>query len=462
MTYIRFTNKSEPERRKSNGCVRVKNCYNKAIYTEEYPPRVKKSVYKQSECGIIKQAQADFALDEAMVGEDSLSGDVSSCRKENCGNGFVGFFGAVLSTVLLLVAVYISKIEVPGYVEKYAMCLVEYAENITEKYCKDDKAEEMKIIGGKILVGAESVFEKCSGYVGSVKKREDLTVEEENSNFAESVIENSNNGEGVYVEKLTENTDAIPVIARNMSYGSDRIYSTDRSGLDVDCTALSERNYPIGKIALGGASEPEVLIIHTHGTEAYINTGENGKTRSNDTDKNVVRVGKELSDVLESYGIGVIHSHTMHDEISYVKAYENSKREAQKYLSEYPSIKYVIDVHRDALASQGETPVKTYAEINGDAAAQLMFVMGTNAGGGNHPDYLNNLTVVCHMQKKINQLFPSLMRPVNIRPMVFNQNLVDGCMILEVGSDANTLEEALTAVRMFGRCFAEVAGGNGE
>ena len=122
---------------------------------------------------------------------------------------------------------------------------------------------------------------------------------------------------------------------------------------------------------------------------------------------------------------------------------------------EYPSIKYVIALHRDALGSDGETPIKTYTSVNGESSAQLMFVMGTNAAGGNHPNYMNNLTVAANLQTAANELYPGLMRPINVRPIIFNQNLADGCMILEVGSDANTIEEALAAVRMFGRCFAQ-------
>lgn len=369
--------------------------------------------------------------------------------------GIQGFFCLVLSFALLISGVYLAKIPAPEYVEDAVMALVKVVES---KEIKDEittaVSEKVKVIGGKLFVDAES----AENY-----KDVDVVLQTENSRFAETVrdvgtTENEGKSDtGLYVANIQEqnNQQAVQVIGRNMSRGSDKIYLTNRTELEFDGDNLLAREYPIEKVAFTKNTEPLVLIIHTHGTEAYINTGDSGNTRSENTDKNIVRVGTELQAVLESYGIPTIHSKTMHDKESYVNAYASSKKEAMEYLKNYPSIKYVIDVHRDALGASGEIPVKTYAEINGEPTAQLMFVMGTNASGGDHPDYLDNLTVAAHIQDKANDLFPGLMRPLNIRPIIFNQNLTDGCMLLEVGSDANTLSEALEAVRMFGRCFAE-------
>ncbi len=366
-------------------------------------------------------------------------------------DGGIRVLYGIMAALLLFAGVYLSGLKAHGYIEEMFLGLIESKRESAEEAISD---ENVKTIGEKYFVESE---------IGSVILENEIGEKHpENQSFAKSVQEaaqetesNKGENEAIGVMSETENNDAIQVIAKDMSKGSDKIYCTNRTDLEFEINDYAEKPYPIKKINIKN-EEPKVLIIHTHGTEAYRDTGENGITRSENTDKNVVRVGEELAQVLRSYGIPVIHSKTMHDKISYVKAYDSSKTEAMQYLENYPTIEYVIDVHRDALGTE-ENPVKTYTTQNGESSAQLMFVMGTNASGGNHPNYEKNLTMAVHLQKTANQLFPGLMRPINVRPIIFNQNLRDGCMILEVGSDANTLAEAITAVRMFGRIFSECA-----
>ena len=349
------------------------------------------------------------------------------------------FFCAVIMMLILSLSMQICNIEAPEYV-KAAFCFM------TEIYEKEEVTE----VENTEYLGAKQFIE--------VKEDENTDEEySENSSFAKK-IENSDaqkteeTEEKMVINSKEEETD-VKITAKNMSPGSDKIYIANKTVLEINPENILKREYPIEK-AVKGNDTPKVLIIHTHGTEAYIDTSTEENSRSKDRNNNVVRVGKELSDILNSYGIGVIHSKTMHDEISYVKAYENSKKEVLDYLKKYPTIEYVIDIHRDALGSK-ELPVKTYTNICGEPTAQLMFVMGTNAMGGDHPNYMDNLKVTMTLQDNANRLFPNLMRPMSIRPIIFNQNLAKGCMILEVGSDANTMSEALSAVRMFARVFAE-------
>ena len=239
-------------------------------------------------------------------------------------------------------------------------------------------------------------------------------------------------------------------LPRDLSRGSDRVYALNETSLSLDLDALSRQMYPIGAVAAGG-DEPVVLILHTHGTEAYADDG----GRCEDVTRNVVSVGAELAAILEDYGVPTLHSTTMHDALSYIAAYKSARNEIAAVLKAHPSIRYVIDLHRDALPSENGAPVKPATALFGEDCAQLMFVVGTNAGGGTHPDYLQNLTVASHLQKRLNALYPALMRPVNVRPAVFNQDLCPGALLLEVGSDANTRAEALAAVRLFARGFAQ-------
>jgi len=208
------------------------------------------------------------------------------------------------------------------------------------------------------------------------------------------------------------------------------------------------------------ATEPVVLIIHTHGTESYLPDEvnyytENDTFRSTDINKNVVSVGKVISDELNKAGIMTIHDTTMYDEASYNAAYTNSRNAVKKWLAEYPSIKCVIDVHRDAIVTADGKNIKPLVNIDGTDTAQLMLVVGTNEAGAAHPDWKTNFSFAACLQQKANIQFPRLMRPLNLRRASFNQQLCQGFFLLEVGSCANTITEARSAALLFAKVFAD-------
>ncbi len=206
--------------------------------------------------------------------------------------------------------------------------------------------------------------------------------------------------------------------------------------------------------------EPLVLILHTHATECYTK-GENGvyrkdePTRSEDIEQNVVAVGEKLASTLKDFGIPVIHSKTLHDKASFLDAYTSSLNEANALLSANPSIRFVIDLHRDAIISDdGEKKAPT-AVIAGENYAQLMFVIGTNEAGFKHPNWQDNLSFALDMQRSVNEMYPSLMRPINLRSVSFNEQLSPGYVILETGACGNTLEEAKRSAEAFGIVLAK-------
>ena len=208
------------------------------------------------------------------------------------------------------------------------------------------------------------------------------------------------------------------------------------------------------------ATEPVVLIIHTHGTESYLPDGvnyytENDTFRSTDINENVVSVGKVISDELNKAGIVTIHDTTMYDEASYNAAYTNSRNAVKKWLAEYPSIKCVIDVHRDAIVTVDGKNIKPLVNIDGTDTAQLMLVVGTNEAGAAHPYWKTNFSFAACLQQNANIQFPRLMRPLNLRRASFNQQLCQGFFLLEVGSCANTITEARTAAALFAEIFAD-------
>lgn len=186
--------------------------------------------------------------------------------------------------------------------------------------------------------------------------------------------------------------------------------------------------------------KPQVLIVHTHGSESF-----NPDDRNRDTEKNIVKVGTEMARVFEENGIGVIHSPVMHDIPSYNSSYKRSMETVTKTLAENPGINIVLDVHRDAMASEDGKNYKTVCELDGKKAAQVMFVVGTDRGGLSHPQWRENLKLAMKFQAAINERCKNLARPINLRTERFNQQTSKGSLIIEVGTNGNTLDEAVRA-----------------
>ena len=458
MEYIKFgkDERSETLRNIRSEYDPMKITSNNTLYSTEkriqpvkqLPGSFKKERIENRKETVTKRKTTDEYDDCDIIDEDTIknTGSESVFTKILCG---------IMASALLFIGVYLSQIKAPEYMETAVLTLVKRAKEASEAQVSAE--ENIKTIGAKVLIeNNRQIKEDKTGEI-NLEKTDPM---QENESFAQTIrsaesrsLQNAEIKGSVVMAEQAEDV-AVEVVAKNMSRGSDKLYFTNKTDLDIDINKYLSVEYPIESTENTVESPPKVLIIHTHGTEAYIDTADDANSRSKDTSKNIVRVGEELQKILISYGIPTIHSKTMHDEISYVNAYANSKKEAKEYLEKYPSIKYIIDIHRDALGTE-TSPVKTYTEINGKKTAQLMFVMGTNAAGGNHPNFEKNLTTAAHLYKEANVLFPSLMRPVSIRPIIFNQDLTVGSMILEVGSNANTLEEAISAVRMFGRVLAE-------
>ena len=215
----------------------------------------------------------------------------------------------------------------------------------------------------------------------------------------------------------------------------------------------------IGELLLNGpgltlpANQPQILVIHTHSSEAYTPAGldkyeASDDSRTEDTQYNIVRVGDELCAIFEGAGLNVIHDRGIYDYPSYTGSYTRSGQAIEDWLTKYPSIRMVIDVHRDALGENG-TVYKTMAEEDGVCASQVMILIGTDESGLAHSAWRGNLALAMYLQQAVSTAHPTLMRPVQLVPQRYNQHLTPGSMILEVGSSGNTLQEALAAVRLF-------------
>ncbi|PWM38289.1 MAG: stage II sporulation protein P [Clostridiales bacterium] len=212
-------------------------------------------------------------------------------------------------------------------------------------------------------------------------------------------------------------------------------------------------------LGLGGNGEPQVLIMHTHATEAFerydnIFYDTRNTWRSTDNNMNMVAVGEELAKTLRENGVNVLHDSTQHDYPSYNGSYERSAETVKGYLEEYPSIKIVLDVHRDAIDRNG-TLVRPITTIDGKKAAQLMIIAGSDDGTMNMPNWRDNLRFAAAIQRQAEGAFEHLMRPIFFCYRKYNQDLTRGSLLLEFGSHGNTLEECLYTARLAGQSIAQ-------
>lgn len=221
----------------------------------------------------------------------------------------------------------------------------------------------------------------------------------------------------------------------------------NETSYQVDVNALYNEPLKITK----RTDAPQILLIHTHGSEAF-----NPTARNVDTNNNIVRVGREMKSVFEQNGISVIHSEIMHDIPKYNNSYGKALETITQVLNENPSINIVLDVHRDAITKEDGTPVKVSADVNNQETAQVMFVVGTNESGLSHDNWRENLKLAIKCQQAINSVYPKLARPINLRTERFNQHKSYGSLILEVGTHGNSLEEAILAGKYSAQAISNV------
>lgn len=243
-----------------------------------------------------------------------------------------------------------------------------------------------------------------------------------------------------------------------VSYGNLQIQTKiPKSFYSPDIKALLNQG---SDLTIYDKSQPTVLIYHSHTTEAYslLDTGYyiSSDARSNNSARNMVRVGDDLAAYLEKQGFNVIHDRTIHDK-DYTKSYDNSRATIEKYLEQYPSIEVTIDVHRDDITYSNKTKVKPTAKINGKKAARMMIISGCEYNRvKNFPDWEENLKFDLQVQNKVNQLYPGLMRPILFSERKYNMYETHYSFLLEVGTDANTLDEACYSARLFGNALGQL------
>ena len=224
-----------------------------------------------------------------------------------------------------------------------------------------------------------------------------------------------------------------------------KVYMKNNTGLSVNIKNLlgSKLSFKIEK-----NNQPQVLIVHTHTTETYLETdaktyGVNHSSRTTDNNKNMAAIGAIIANKLNKAGIKTLHDKTQHDYPQYNGSYSRSAKTVTSYLNKYKSIKIVLDLHRDSVTVSGNDKAKLVTKINGKKAAQVMLVMGSQSGSiKNHPNWQENLKLALRLQQTMENKYPTLARPLVLASSRYNQSLSKGALLIEFGTDMNSLDEA--------------------
>ena len=255
--------------------------------------------------------------------------------------------------------------------------------------------------------------------------------------------------------------DGGTVLTRKLTTGDRQksgIATVNRSGKSVDIASFLKKDLPF---RFTDTKEPQVLILHTHTTEGYMtydagyyNAGDRDRTK--DHKKSVCAVGEAIKMTLEAAGIAAIHDTTVHDSPQYTGAYNRSAATAQEILEKYPSIQVVLDIHRDAVLEDGAV-VKPTATVNGKKAAQMMLITGVvTTDALPHPHWRDNLTLSTHLQAALDEVSDDLMRPLNTVASRYNQHLSPGWVLVEMGAEGNTVEEAVYSGQILARTLVDL------
>ena len=193
-------------------------------------------------------------------------------------------------------------------------------------------------------------------------------------------------------------------------------------------------------------TEPAVLIVHTHATESYLpssvgNYHKKGK-------QNTVRdVGETLAETLEANGIGVVHDQTLHDNPSYNQSYNRSYETIEKLLQKYPTIVCVIDLHRDAIAS--DSPAATVS-VGGKTCAKYSYVVSNAV-----ETYRSNLKFIQALNRTAEKSCSGFTGRILERGYRYNQGLSDKYLLLEIGYNRNDIADCRNTAAYFGKILAD-------
>lgn len=238
----------------------------------------------------------------------------------------------------------------------------------------------------------------------------------------------------------------------------DLCYLKNKTGLELDFEKILKDKLTFD--VKENTDSPQVLIYHTHTTEGYMDEDvdyfyDSFYSRTQDENFSVVSVGDAICNELNKRGIKAIHDKTIHDS-TYNGSYDRSVQTVESNMEKYKDIQVVIDIHRDAIGTD-ECKIKPVFTYNGYKAAQIMIMSGCDTDGEmGFTSWQNNLNFALKIQNKAEQLYPGMTRPLDFGYFAYNEYVCDGSLLIEVGTEANSVDEATRSGALLGNVLYEV------
>ena len=321
---------------------------------------------------------------------------------------------------------------------------------------KNEEEENTNIFIGEILgVELARIKEKTQTENNNIQQNEENTVNNEESNNSQTQnIEQQDENQNGDVENIIETAQTEDVTQNPITES----FNTEINGVKIK----NETSFTINQETIMNneldINKNNILIFHTHTCESYTPSDkypyqQTGNFRTTDLNYTVSKVGDELTNYLLGFGFNTYHDKTYHDYPAYSGSYDRSLKTVENVLKTNPS-DIIIDLHRDAIGSKSNYDPSV--KIGEDVSAKMMFVIGTNGGGLNHPNWQKNLKFAIEIQQKANEMYPGLFKPIILRNSRYNQHLGKAACIIEVGATGNTLEQCLNSMKYLSKIFEQV------
>lgn len=314
---------------------------------------------------------------------------------------------------------------------------------------KDEKNVQKKEGLKKILVSEFAMFDEEEKLM-ELENQEEVLEFQNTDNIEEAVEDNSK------IENELPNNLSTKIISQN---NKNDVFTDVYKSVKIKNESSYELTEEILNPNVEFSNKKDIIIYHTHTCESYTPTENSsyissGNYRTTDLNYSIVRVGTELENELKNKGFNVIHNINYHDYPAYSGSYTRSLATITSILSQNPNSELIIDLHRDALGNNsGYAP---RVKIGDETVAQIMFVMGTDGGGLEHPNWINNFKCAIKIQEKANEMYPGLFKPIILRNSRYNQHISKAACIIEVGATGNTLEECLGSMKYLSKVLEEV------
>ena len=320
--------------------------------------------------------------------------------------------------------------------------------NVNEEYKNIAKEDDRNNSQDMLQIMLETQISSIKA-MENIEKSEEVEVAEENSVEEQEEEKNTEN------QTLTEAGAATEVITQNPI--------RDGSNTSVGSVKIkNETDYPITEDMFNTSDlvidNKNIILFHTHSCESYTSSEKypytpTGNFRTTDLNFTVTRVGTELETYLKQYNYNVVHNKDYHDYPAYNGSYTRSLKTVENILQTTQS-DIIIDVHRDAIGSRSD--YAPTVRIGNEEAAQLMFVIGTDAGGLWHPNWKENLKFAIKIQQKAEEMYPGLFKTMMLTKSRYNQHTGKYASIIEVGATGNTLDQCLVSMKYLAEVMHEV------